>query len=396
MLRLSSSHHTKALAQIRAVPKNRRKLAKVVYLSTRHTIHRPPTIAGMESSVSNHPILQLSQLEESAVAMFFESLAPIRAYIDASDVAEVMVNRHDSIWVERRGEMTRLDVRIEPAKLEGAVRSLASSVQKSAVRGTAQGIINAGHKGLRIAAVMQPTAIDGHALSIRRHRETNLSLSDYVKAGAFSSRHACSKHTDQPIFTGSVEDEALKDALIELVLQRKNILVAGGTSSGKTTFLNALVENIPDGERVLTIEDTMELKTRVPNTVRLLSNTDKNVTTQQLVALALRFRPDRILVGEVRGGEAFDLLQALNTGHDGGMASLHANNARSALSRMESLAMLGIPPGSRWELDDMRKLIAECFNYVVHMRRTGEMRHVSEIIEIKGFRNNDYDIERVF
>lgn len=350
----------------------------------------------MESSASVNPVLQLSQLEESAVAMFFESLAPIRDYIDATDVAEVMVNRHDSIWVERRGEMMRLEVSLEPAKLEGAVRSLASSVQKSAVRGTAQGIINAGHKGLRIAAVMQPTAIDGHALSIRRHRETNLSLTDYVKAGAFSARHARSTATDMPIFNGSVEDEKLADALISVVLQRKNILVAGGTSSGKTTLLNALVENIPESERVLTIEDTMELKTRVPNAVRLLSNTDKNVTTQQLVALALRFRPDRILVGEVRGGEAFDLLQALNTGHDGGMASLHANNARAALSRLESLAMLGIPLGSRWELDDMRKLIAECFNYVIHMRRTGEMRHVSEIIEIKGFRNGDYDIDRVF
>nr|SPD49411.1 protein of unknown function [Cupriavidus taiwanensis] len=255
------------------------KLTKIARLSTPNCIRGPPTIAGMQSTDPSHPVLQLSQLEASAVAMFFESLSPIRAYVEASDVAEVMVNRHDSIWVERRGEMTRLDVRLEPAKLEGAVRSLASSVQKSAVRGTSQGIINAGHKGLRIAAVMQPTAIDGHALSIRRHRETNLSLTDYVKAGAFSSRHARSKHTDQPIFKGAVEDDALKDALIELVRQRKNILVAGGTSSGKTTFLNALVENIPDGERVLTIEDTMELKTRVPNAVRLLSNTDKNVTT---------------------------------------------------------------------------------------------------------------------
>ncbi|SDD57147.1 Pilus assembly protein, ATPase of CpaF family [Cupriavidus sp. YR651] len=328
--------------------------------------------------------------------MFFESLAPIRQYMDAPDVAEVMINRFDSVWIERRGEMIRLDVKLEPAKLEGAVRSLASSVQKSAVRGTAQGIINAGHKGLRIAAVMQPTAIDGHALSIRRHRETNLSLHDYAKAGAFSARHARSVESDRPIFSGPVENEALVEALTEMVGQRKNILVAGGTSSGKTTLLNALVEVIPDSERVLTIEDTMELKPRVPNVVRLLSNADKGVTTQHLVALSLRFRPDRILVGEVRGGEAFDLLQALNTGHDGGMASLHANNARSALSRMESLAMLGIPQGSRWELDDMRKLIAECFNYVVHLRRTGEMRHISEIIEIKGFRNNDYDFRRVF
>ncbi|MFP3675021.1 CpaF/VirB11 family protein, partial [Bacillus sp. SIMBA_031] len=112
--------------------------------------------------------------------------------------------------------------------------------------------------------------------------------------------------TDRPIFAGPVEDELLLEALTQLVRQRKNILVAGGTSSGKTTLLNALVEVIPDDERVLTIEDTMELKPRVPNVVRLLSNNDKGVSTQQLVALSLRFRPDRILLGEVRGGEAYD------------------------------------------------------------------------------------------
>ncbi|WP_059414576.1 CpaF family protein [Cupriavidus basilensis] len=350
----------------------------------------------MDPVAANHPFLQLSQLEESAVAMFFESLSPIRPHFEAPDVAEIMINNHRSVWIERRGELLRLDIELEPAKVEGAVRALASSVQKSAVRGTSQGIINAGHKGLRIAAVMQPTAIDGHALSIRRHRDTKLSLADYAQAGAFSLRHARSAEADRPIFNGVVEDEALADALTQLVVRRKSVLVAGGTSSGKTTFLNALVEVIPPSERVVTIEDTMELKPQVPNTVRLLSNTDKNVTTQQLVALSLRFRPDRILVGEVRGGEAFDLLQALNTGHDGGMASLHANSAPAALARLESLAMLGIPQGSRWELDDMRKLIAESFNYVVHMRRTGETRHVSEIVEIKGARKNGYDLQRVF
>ncbi|NMG68276.1 CpaF family protein, partial [Azoarcus indigens] len=151
-----------------------------------------------------------------------------------------------------------------------------------------------------------------------------------------------------------------------MVRQRKNVLVAGGTSSGKTTFLNALVGEIPHEERIISIEDTQELKLSVPNCVRLLSNPDKKVTTQQLVALSLRFRPDRVLVGEVRGGEAFDFIQALNTGHDGGMGSLHANNGRTALSRLESLAMLGIPLGSRWDLSDMRKLIADCFHYVVH------------------------------
>ncbi|MWL91448.1 CpaF family protein [Cupriavidus sp. SW-Y-13] len=349
----------------------------------------------MESPTNTHPLLQLTQLADSAVSMFFESLSPLHDVIHSADVAEVMINRHDSIWVERRGVLTKLDIVLDPIKVEGAVRSLASSVEKSAVRGTAQGIINAGHKGLRIAAVMQPTAIDGHALSIRRHRETNLSLEDYARAGAFSLRNAVTQE-EEPIFLGSEEDEALARALEQLMVRRKNVIVAGGTSSGKTTFLNALAGKVPVGDRVLTIEDTMELKLTVPNLVRLLSNKDKGVTTQHLVALALRFRPDRIFVGEVRFGEAFDMLQALNTGHDGGMASLHASSARSALSRLESMALLGIPPGSGWKLDDMRKLIADCIHYVVHMKRTGEMRHVSEIIEIKGFANGDYEIKRVF
>lgn len=348
------------------------------------------------SAPAAHPTLQFDQLEASAVAMFFEALGPIKAYVEASDIAEVMINHADSVWIERHGELRQLDIRLDPAMIEGAVRALAASVQKSAVRGTDQGIINAGYQGMRIAAVMQPTAIDGNALSIRRHREQNLSLSDYVEMGAFSARVARNTAVEKPIFDGPVEDEALKAALTELVVQRKNILVAGGTSSGKTTLLNALVAEIPHSERVLSIEDTMELKMTVPNKVRLLSNADTRVTIQQLVALSLRFRPDRILIGEVRSGEAYDLLQALNTGHDGGMASLHANNARAALSRLEGLAMLGIPAGSRWELDDMRKLIAECFHYVVHMRRTGEMRHVSEILEIQGFNNNDYVVNRVF
>ena len=183
----------------------------------------------MESSSSNHPLLQLTQLAESAVSMFFESLSPLHDVIHAADVAEVMINRHDSIWVERRGVLTKLDVVLDPFKVEGAVRSLASSVEKSAVRGTEQGIINAGHKGLRIAAVMQPTAIDGHALSIRRHRETNLSLADYAQAGAFSLRNATTQE-EEPIFLGGEEDEALARALEQLMIRRKNVIVAGGTS----------------------------------------------------------------------------------------------------------------------------------------------------------------------
>ncbi|MGF6265406.1 pilus assembly protein CpaF [Paraburkholderia youngii] len=341
-------------------------------------------------------MLKLQPLKAEAVAMFFEALNPLKELLDAPDLAEIMVNDHRNVWIEHRGVMSRVNVDLRPEHLEGAIHSLASSVDKSAHAGSDKGIINAGHKNLRIAAVMNPTAIDGHALSIRKHRESKMTLDDYVSMGAFSAANARPAEAEAIHFEEGIENEALMRALKALVQSRKNILVAGGTSAGKTTFLNALVGVIPEDQRVITIEDTMELKVQVPNRVRLLSNADTNVTTQLLVALCLRFRPDRIIVGEVRGGEGYDLLQALNTGHDGGLASLHANNARTALSRLESLAMLGIPTGSRWELDDMRKNIADCFNYVVHFNRTGEMRHVSEILEIRGFRNNDYDLRRVF
>ena len=348
------------------------------------------------SDDTENPILKVRPLEESAVHMFFESLIPLREHFDASDVAEIMVNNFDNIWIERRGQMHRLRLTLNQATLAGAIMALASSVEKSARAGTSQGIINAGHKGLRIAAVMRPTAIDGHALSIRKHRESNLDLAAYVSMGAFSRVHARTQRTDDDLFHPGIENEALMEAVRQLVLRRKNILVAGGTSTGKTTFLNALGAEIPDDERVITIEDTMELKLRLPNLVRLLSNPDKGVTTQALVALCLRFRPDRIVVGEVRGGEAFDFIQALSTGHDGGLGSIHSNDARGGLSRLESLAMLGIPPGSRWELADMRKAIADCFHYVIHLRRTGELRHVSEVVEIKGFKDGDYVLNRVF
>lgn len=353
----------------------------------------------LRMSTSTNPandFLKVQPLTAAAVKMFFESLSPLKQQLESHDIAEIMINDYRNTWIEHRGAMHRLDLELDYAKVNGAILSLASSVDKSAFAGTDQGIINAGHQGLRVAAVMQPTAIDGHALSIRKHKDTTLSLKDYVARGAFSRVHARPEHSDDTLFPPGAENEVLMESLAALVRARKNILVAGGTSTGKTTFLNAMIQEVPEDQRVITIEDTQELKLKVPNRVRLLSNEEKKVTTRTLVALCLRLRPDRIIVGEVRGGEAYDLLQALNTGHDGGLASIHANNARMALGRLESLAMLGIPPGSSWDLRDMRKNIADCFNYVVHLKRTGELRHISEIVEIQGFRDDDYILNRVF
>jgi len=344
----------------------------------------------------NDAILKLRPLEANAVKLFYASLGPLREQLLAPDLSEIMINSHRDIWVEHRGELSKLDLEINPQLLNGAIHSLASSVEKSAKAGTTKGIINAGHENIRVAAVMSPTAIDGHAMSIRKHRDQKMSLNDYVTTGAFSRDRARDDEPTDVLFPVGVSDAGLMDSLKEIIKLRKNILVAGGTSSGKTTFLNALGQAISPSDRTITIEDTMELQLSMPNKVRLLSNADANVSTQLLVALCLRMRPDRIVVGEVRDGEAYHFIQALSTGHDGGLGSIHANNARGGLSRLESLAMLGTPPGSRWELNDIRKNIADCFHYVIHMKRSGELRHVSEIIEIQGFQGNDYLIKRVF
>jgi pilus assembly protein CpaF len=345
---------------------------------------------------AENSLLKLRPLEESAVKMFFESVRPLREYFEAPDVAEIMVNDFRNVFIESRGKMHRLDLELNQSTLNGAILSLATSVEKSARAGTAQGIINAGHSNLRIAAVMRPTAIDGHAMSIRKHRDSTLSFADYVSMGAFSRVNVLDESARDIEFPQGIENDGVAEALRKLIVARKNILVAGGTSTGKTTFLNACVAEIPHEDRVISIEDTMELKLQVPNRVRFLSNEEKGVSTRLLVALCLRFRPDRIIVGEVRGGEAYDFIQALNTGHDGGLGTVHSNDARGALDRLESLAMLGVPSGTRWDLADLRKNIASCFHYVVHLRRTGELRHVSEILEIKGFRDGDYILKRVF
>ncbi|WP_430233397.1 CpaF family protein [Paraburkholderia tropica] len=347
------------------------------------------------SEAADTPLLRFNRLEKSAVDLFFASLRPLQEYFESPDVAEVMVNHPSDIWIERRGVLSRLDLEIHPAMVNGAIHALASSVEKSARAGTGQGILNAGHGNLRIAAVMRPTSINGDAFAIRKHLDKSLSLDDYVNKGAFSLARARDDQ-EHEFFPPGTENEALRQALREIVRARKNILVAGGTSSGKTTLLNAIGAEIPDTDRVITIEDTAELKLTVPNLLRLLSNADTGVTTQMLVALCLRFRPDRIVVGEVRGGEAYDFIQALSTGHDGGLGSIHSSNARGGLRRLESLAMLGVPSGTRWDIADLRENIASCFHYVVHMKRTGELRHVSEILEIRGADNGEYILKRVF
>ena len=280
-----------------------------------------------------------------------------------------MINGPNNVWVEKAGQgIIKTEVDISDVEIRSSIQLLASLENKEAKERGKESIIDSRLDGFRFAAAMKPTSMQGPSISIRKHNPVHLSLDDYVANGAIP--------------------EDMAGVLRKMVQERKNVVVAGGTSSGKTTFVNALIGEVDPGDRVLTIEDTQELKVKVPNWVPLISNEQEGVTTRDLVRLSLRLRPDRIIVGEVRGGEAFDLLDAANTGHDGCLATLHANNCAGALSRFESLVLRA---GINWPHEAIKAQIADTFDFVVFMARVKTGRKLAEIMAINGF---DFDNKR--
>lgn len=304
------------------------------------------------------------------------ALRPIEALMDDRMVQEIMINSPDNVWVERAGErLKKTDIRISELEIRGAIVLLASLEKKQASEKGKESIVDSRLDGYRFAAAMRGTSMLGPSISIRKHNPVHLSLDDYVAAGAMP--------------------EKMARFLEKIVQERKNIIVAGGTSSGKTTFANAMIGAFDQNDRILTIEDTQELKVLVPNWVPLISNEQEGVTTRDLVRLSLRFRPDRIIVGEVRGGEAFDLLDAANTGHDGCLATMHANNCKGALSRFESLVLRS---GINWPHEAIKAQIADTFNYVVFMARIAGVRQLAEVMKVNGFNfdTKQYETEEVY
>lgn len=309
------------------------------------------------------------QTRTNAHELLRNSLRSVGHLLEDPQVQEIMINGPDNVWVEKAGVgIAKTDVRIAEIEIISSIQLLASLENKQAKERGRDSIIDSRLDGFRFAAAMKPTSMMGPSMSIRKHNPVHLSLADYVANGAMPPEMA--------------------DLLIQMVQGRKNVIVAGGTSSGKTTFVNALIGEIDPADRVLTIEDTQELKVTAPNWVALVSNEQEGVTTRDLVRLSLRYRPDRIIVGEVRGGEAFDLLDAANTGHDGCLATLHANNCLGALSRFESLVLRA---GINWPHEAIKAQIADTFDYVVFMARVKTGRKLAEVLALKGF---DFDTKQ--
>lgn len=302
---------------------------------------------------------------DSALSSLKNALHPVAHLMDDPLVQEIEINGENDIWVERDGTQAKTDIAITKVQIDTAIQVLARLGNKDARAGTKDAIIDARMNGFRVAAALAPTSVRGSSICIRKHNPVVLTLDDYVKAGSF--------------------DESWAQFIRDIIGAHKNILIAGGTSSGKTTFANALIGEVDMSERVVTIEDTPELKVKVPNWVSLESNEQAQITTRDLVRLALRYRPDRIFVGEIRGGEAYNLLDAANTGHDGVLSTIHANSAFDALARFESLILqsnVQLPHAA------ICTQIARTFDYVLFMARIAGRRRLCQVLEL-----TDYDIE---
>ncbi|MRH01260.1 CpaF family protein [Xanthomonas sontii] len=306
-------------------------------------------------------------------------LGPLEDLIDDPTVTEIMVNSHDDIFIERAGRIQKSDVvfsneRACLAAIERIVTPLGRRIDESSP------LVDARLKdGSRVNAVIPPVALRGPSISIRKFATRRLMGEDLLKFGSLN--------------------EAMLEFLIMAVRERRNIVVSGGTGSGKTTLLNILSNFIPDGDRVVTIEDAAELKLVQPNLVALEARPPNmegkgQITIRDLVKNALRMRPDRIVVGECRGGECLDMLQAMNTGHEGSLTTAHANNPRETLSRLEVMVMMA---GMELPMTVVREQIASAVNLIVHQRRYPcGSRKVSHITEITGIESGTIQMQDLF
>lgn len=306
-------------------------------------------------------------------------LGPLQPLIDDPTISDILVNTWDQIYVERDGRLATSNVRFrDDQHLLQVIDRIVSAVGRR-IDDSSPMVDARLADGSRVNAIIPPLAVDGPHLSIRKFRRDVLSQEDLLRNKTLT--------------------EAMLQLLKGAVRARLNILISGGTGSGKTTLLNMLSESIPHTERVVTIEDSAELQLRQPHVVRLETRPPNvegvgAVRQRQLVINALRMRPDRIIVGEVRGEEALDMLQAMNTGHDGSLTTLHANTPRDALGRLETMVSMAT---SQMREKAMRQQITSALDMVVHVSRLSDgKRKIMAISEVTGMEGEIITMQDLF
>jgi type IV secretion system protein VirB11 len=312
-------------------------------------------------------------------------LAPLADMLARPDVTDIFVNKPREIWIETSGGA--IERHEAPGLDEATLLRLARQIAALSHQGISREhpLLSATlPDGARVQVVGPPATRGPLALAIRKHVEPDLTLSDYVASGALADT---SVRTKLDRAGADAELAALHKAgdiagmLAAAVRGRRNILVSGGTSSGKTTFLNALIREIPEDERLIFIEDTPELTMRHANGVGMLAARsalgEAHVGANDLVAASLRMRPDRIILGELRGEEAFAFLRAVNTGHPGSMTTVHSDSAEGAI---EQVALLVLQTGTRLSREDVHHYVKQTVDIFVQLSRTAGKRYVSEVL----------------
>lgn len=306
-------------------------------------------------------------------------LGPLEPILRDDDVTDILVNGHSQVYVEKRGKLHHIDVRFhDDHHLMLIIDRIVGQIGRRVDEGSP--MVDARlPDGSRVNAIIPPLAIDGPSLSIRRFGRKRFSMDDLVSRESIAPE--------------------MVDLLAAIIRARLNLLVCGGTGSGKTTLLNCLSGFVPEDERIVTIEDSAEISLQQPHVVRLESRPPNlegkgEVTPRDLVRNTLRMRPDRIIVGEVRSGEVFDMLQAMSTGHDGSLCTIHANSTRDCLGRLEMMMLLsGFPIPQR----AMRQQIASAINIIVHVSRLSDgSRRVMRISEVTGMEGEAVMMQDLF
>ena len=306
-------------------------------------------------------------------------LGPIEPLLADPNISEIMVNGPQRVFVEQAGRVQLTDIRFnDTAHLMKIIDKIVSRVGRRIDESNPMADARL-PDGSRVNAIVPPLSLDGPALTIRRFATVPLQMQDLIEYGAHTSNMA--------------------ELLAGLVRAKANILISGGTSSGKTTLLNILSSYIPENERIVTIEDTAELQLQQSHVVRLETRAPNiegagGIPMRALVKNALRMRPDRIVLGEVRGGEVIDMLQAMNTGHDGSLTTIHANTPRDAMSRMENLVGMG---GLSLPARALRQQISSALNVILQASRlTDGSRKIISIHEITGIENDVITSQEIF
>ncbi|MCU7864956.1 MAG: Flp pilus assembly complex ATPase component TadA [Candidatus Thiodiazotropha sp. (ex Lucinoma annulata)] len=317
--------------------------------------------------------LRVSVLNEAV------GLGPLERFLEDESITEIMVNNHQEVFIERAGKLVDSGESFSSDQavlsvIERIITPLGRRIDESSP------MVDARLKdGSRVNAIIPPLAIKGPSLTIRKFAKERLTFSDIVHYGSISP--------------------AMVDFLKVCVEQRKNIIVSGGTGSGKTTLLNVLSNFIPERERIITVEDAAELRLYQPNLVSLEAKPANlegrgAITIRELVKNTLRMRPDRIVVGECRGGEALDMLQAMNTGHDGSLTTAHANSPRDVLSRVEVMVLMA---GMELPVSAIREQIASAINIIVQQTRYPcGSRKITKITEVTGIEGNTIQLQDIF